>query len=125
MSPEAFQGTAAHRLSSLIQRPPQTYLSGADFVAHIHRRELTMFPKLVTRRTFVTGMLCVGTGTVCRIIAGDNVVKPANAKPDRADSQSLGGTERYLTFVATDKPIYRGSETLYVRAFILHHATRQ
>ena len=85
-----------------------------------------MFQKPVTRRTFVTGMLCVGTGTVCRIIAGENIDKSGeNAKPSLADSQSLGGTERYLTFVATDKPMYRGGETLYVRAVILHHATHK
>jgi len=85
-----------------------------------------MLQKPVTRRTFVTGILCVGTGTVCRIIAGDDVGKAGgSAKADPADSQALGGTERYLTFVATDKPIYRGGETLYVRAVILHHATHK
>lgn len=85
-----------------------------------------MFQKPVTRRTFVTGMLCVGTGTVCRIIAGKDVDKSgAGTKLSLADSQSLGGAERYLTFVATDKPIYRSGETLYVRAVILHHATHK
>src|SRR5262245_47874699 len=31
----------------------------------------------------------------------------------------LGGAERYLTHVATDKPIYRGGEKLYVRGIVL------
>src|SRR3989441_12957031 len=31
----------------------------------------------------------------------------------------LGGAERYLTHVATDKPIYRTGEKLYVRGVIL------
>lgn len=85
-----------------------------------------MFQNPVTRRTFVTGMLCVGTGTVCRIVAGEDGRKPgSDAKPGFPDSQALGGNERYLTFVATDKPIYRGGETLYVRAVILHHATHK
>ncbi len=85
-----------------------------------------MFQKPVTRRTFVTGMLCVGTGTACRLLVGDDTDKSGvNAKLKIADSQSLGGTDRYLTFVATDKPIYRGGETLYVRAVVLHHATHK
>ncbi len=85
-----------------------------------------MLPNSLTRRNFVTGMLCVGTGTVCRIIAGENAEKSAGgAKLPLGDSQALGGTERYLAFVATDKPIYRGGETLFVRAVILHHATHQ
>jgi hypothetical protein len=29
-----------------------------------------MFQKPVTRRTFVTGILCVGTGAACRLLAG-------------------------------------------------------
>jgi hypothetical protein len=71
-------------------------------------------------------MLCVGTGTVCGIISGDDAGKPGgSAKPGLPDSQALGGTERYLTFVATDKPMYREGETLYVRGVILHHATRK
>lgn len=85
-----------------------------------------MFQKPVTRRTFVTGMLFIGTGTACRIIAGDEVSKPGTAaKPNLPDSQALGGTERYLTFVSTDKPMYRSGETLYVRGVILHHATHK
>src|SRR5262245_31185665 len=85
-----------------------------------------MFQKPVTRRTFVTGMLCVGTGTVCGIVSGDDSRQPGgSAKPALPHSQALGGTERYLTYVSTDKPIYREGETLYVRGVILHHATRK
>ena len=35
-------------------------------------------------------------------------------------AQRLGGADRYLTFVSTDKPIYRPGEKLYVRAAALH-----
>ena len=85
-----------------------------------------MLHEPATRRTFVTGMLCVGAGAVCRIVAGDDVQKNGSGvKLSFVDSQSLGGTERYLSFVTTDKPIYRAGETLYVRAVILHHATRK
>jgi hypothetical protein len=85
-----------------------------------------MLQKPVTRRTFVTGMLCVGTETVSRIVAGDDIQKNGTVvKLNLVDSRSLGGTERYLTFVTTDKPIYRAGETLYVRGVILHHATHK
>jgi alpha-2-macroglobulin-like protein len=85
-----------------------------------------MLQKPATRRTFVTGMLCVGVGTVYRIVAGDDVQQDGTGlKLSFADSRSLGGTERYLTFVTTDKPIYRAGETLYVRGVILHHVTHK
>ncbi len=36
--------------------------------------------------------------------------------------ERLGGKDRYLTYVSTDKPIYRVGETLYVRAVFLNAA---
>src|SRR5689334_9054334 len=55
-----------------------------------HTQEFTMFQKPVTRRTFVTGMLCVGTGTACGIISGDDSRQPGgSAKPALPDSQAL------------------------------------
>jgi len=39
---------------------------------------------------------------------------------DRATTGDLGGGERYLTHVSTDKPIYRPGEKVYVRGVILH-----
>lgn len=41
------------------------------------------------------------------------------------DSQTLGGAERYLTSVSTDKPIYRAGETVYVRAVVLKADTHE
>lgn len=43
---------------------------------------------------------------------------PSPAVPPIA--QQLGGADRYLTFVSTDKPIYRPGEKLYVRGQLLH-----
>ncbi len=43
---------------------------------------------------------------------------------ERATSASLGGTERYLAHVSTDKPIYRMGETVYARGVLLHAANR-
>ena len=37
----------------------------------------------------------------------------------RATTQDLGGPERYLTHVSTDKPIYRTGEKVYVRGVLL------
>jgi len=37
----------------------------------------------------------------------------------------LGGPDRYLTYLSTDKPIYRSGETIHMRGVILHHATRK
>ena len=78
-------------------------------------------PMSLSRRTFVAGMVFVGTGAACRLGADEE----SGGKIRLPDSKELGGKERYLTFVSTDKPIYRSGEKLYVRAVILHHATRQ
>ena len=62
------------------------------------------------------------------IAAADPAASPARqVTPSRelADSQMLGGPDRYLTFLSTDKPVYRGGETVFVRGVLLHHATRQ
>ena len=43
------------------------------------------------------------------------------------ETADLGGPDRYLTHVSTDKPIYRPGEQLYVRGVVLHagsHAPR-
>ena len=42
----------------------------------------------------------------------------------RSTSRDLGGAERYLTHVSTDKPIYRPGETLHVRGVVLHAHNR-
>ena len=44
---------------------------------------------------------------------------------DKATTQELGGAERYLTFVSTDKPIYRAGEKVYVRGVLLNAADRK
>lgn len=44
----------------------------------------------------------------------------AHAK--KAGTDTLGGKERFLTFVSTDKPVYRPGEKLYVRGVMLDAA---
>lgn len=46
--------------------------------------------------------------------------KPAAEKPKKTLTETLGGEDRYLTHLTTDKPIYRAEETVYVRGTILH-----
>lgn len=42
-----------------------------------------------------------------------------------ATTQELGGKDRYLTFISTDKPIYRTGEKVYVRGVLLNAANHQ
>ena len=37
-----------------------------------------------------------------------------------ATSNDLGGADRYLTFISTDKPIYHGTEKVYIRGVLLN-----
>ncbi|HEY3321456.1 MAG TPA: MG2 domain-containing protein [Planctomycetota bacterium] len=39
---------------------------------------------------------------------------------DKATQENLGGADRYLTAVSTDKPIYKPGEKVYVRGVLLH-----
>lgn len=41
------------------------------------------------------------------------------------EPELLGGANRYLTYVSTDKPIYRPGETVYFRGVMLHGLTRK
>ncbi|MFN0054841.1 MAG: MG2 domain-containing protein, partial [Planctomycetales bacterium] len=85
-----------------------------------------MFTTPLTRRTFVTGMLCVGAGAASRLMSDDRADESkSKGSPGLPGSDALGGAERYLTFVSTDKPLYRAGETLFVRGVVLHHATRK
>src|SRR5688572_29375180 len=43
----------------------------------------------------------------------------------KISSELLGGDDRYLTHVSTDKPIYRPGEKLYVRGVVLHQQTNK
>jgi hypothetical protein len=53
--------------------------------------------------------------------------KPAKAvaQPAKSMTEVLGGDERYLTHVSTDKPMYRPGEKVYLRGVVLHQATHK
>jgi len=44
---------------------------------------------------------------------------------EKATTKSLGGPDRYLTALSTDKPIYKPGEKIYVRGVVLNAQTRQ
>ena len=51
--------------------------------------------------------------------------KEGKSSPAASPSETLGGGDRYLTYVSTDKPIYRPGETLLMRGVPLHSLTRK
>jgi len=69
---------------------------------------------------------CLGGG-IWQSPAEDQAVKRSKASAGLgiADTQTLGGPDRFLTFLSTDKPVYRTGETVFVRGVLLQHATRQ
>src|SRR5689334_5739063 len=48
--------------------------------------------------------------------------QPAKTSPE---TEKLGGADRFLTYVSTDKPLYKPGETMYVRAAVLHYLTNK
>jgi hypothetical protein len=61
------------------------------------------------------------------IDADDLAVSLDNKSPGSpvADAKFLGGDDRYLTHLSTDKPIYRVGETVCLRGVVLHHITHR
>lgn len=53
------------------------------------------------------------------------VAKGQAAVPGAPGFETLGGNDRYLTYLSTDKPIYRPGEPVYVRGVPLHYLTRK
>ncbi len=51
--------------------------------------------------------------------------KVAAKRPAVDAAKMLGGAERFLTHVSTDKPIYKPGETAYVRGVMLHQLTNK
>ena len=63
-------------------------------------------------------------GPATGLLAQDEPEQPQAEQP-KSLTEILGGEDRYLTHLATDKPIYRGGETVYVRGTILHAFTNK
>ena len=67
---------------------------------------------MISRRT----VLCTGS----MALVSSLVARGQDAKAPQAGKIDLGGPDRFLTHVGTDKPIYRPGEKLYVRGVALH-----
>lgn len=53
------------------------------------------------------------------------VGSPGSLRGSKEESKKLGGEDRYLTCLSTDKPIYRIGEKVYVRGVILNAASHK
>ncbi len=51
--------------------------------------------------------------------AETGTVEQITMRKSQANTEILGGKDRYLTFISTDKPIYRAGENVYVRGVLL------
>ncbi|MCY3018977.1 MAG: MG2 domain-containing protein [Planctomycetota bacterium] len=59
------------------------------------------------------------------LVAGAVLWHGRLAHADKATTQGLGGPDRYLTAVSTDKPMYKPGEKVYVRGVILNAVSRK
>ena len=78
---------------------------------------------MIQRRT-VNGLMVValalgGVWTFRSVRSADKPKPPQEPKKAVAKADVLGGAERFLTHVSTDKPIYRAGENVYVRGVVL------
>ena len=81
----------------------------------------------MTRRTRFRGLgaaAAVGVGLVL-LTLGISEERDPPAEEKGSLTERLGGAERYLTHVSTDKPIYRPGETVYVRGVMLRADNRE
>lgn len=79
----------------------------------------------MSKPRFLLAFLCVLSclAAVWQVTWAD--ADPAKKTPDGATTKILGGADRYLTHLSTDKPLYKPGETMYVRGMVLHYATRK
>lgn len=100
----------------------------------------------MTRRWISFGLaLSLGCGSWCptQVFATSNKKSSVPSKDDKTQANTLrhpvsdsagaekmltnklGGVDRYLTYVSTDKPIYRGGEIVYIRGVVLNAANHR
>ena len=78
-----------------------------------------------TRLRLVTLSALLAPFAICWQLGRAEDVSPQPGEPAAASTDLVGGPERYLTHVSTDKPIYRPGESMYVRGVVLHHLTNK
>jgi hypothetical protein len=69
---------------------------------------------------------CVAALAACLQLGLAQEPTPLVAKKEHsASTELLGGADRYLTHISTDKPIYRPGEQMFVRGVVLHHLSNK
>ena len=77
-------------------------------------------------RLFITLLFPISLLAIRFVVAQDEKAKPETDDNGAfANPAELGGEDRYLIHLSTDKPIYRGNEVAYFRGIRLHHATQK
>jgi hypothetical protein len=99
-------------------------LSRARGPRHIVKGALRTGGFIMDRRSSPLLALALLAVLVWTTTSAENPTKPQSPRTP-ASVESLGGGDRYLTYVSTDKPIYRPGESLFVRAVPLHYITRK
>ena len=73
-------------------------------------------------------LMAVSAALVCGILLRSGIVAeeaPSKPKKKPTVTQILGGENRYLTHVSTDKPMYKPGETAYIRSVVLRAGSHQ
>jgi uncharacterized protein YfaS (alpha-2-macroglobulin family) len=71
------------------------------------------------KQTYLSLSLALVVGAVIGLLPLQAADPKPTAKPGPAQSEDLGGNQRYAGYVSTDKPIYRANERLYGRCVML------
>ncbi|MDR3613322.1 MAG: MG2 domain-containing protein [Candidatus Obscuribacterales bacterium] len=67
----------------------------------------------------------------CGLISSTQIMATTQISQSKAQvskrtlTEKLGGAERYLTFVSTDKPIYKAGENVFIRGVVLNGANHK
>ena len=64
------------------------------------------------------------TGALAATLAAAAVVWAQTAEQKGVTTETLGGPDRFLTSICTDKPIYRIGENIYIRGVILDASSK-
>src|SRR3954447_22340274 len=108
-----------HPASRMPAISPQTRGCMASGVSPIDGQRLDLFPHsavLGAMRAIPTSRL-LGASL---LLTGLGLAIQAHVRADKPTPMALGGPNRYLTAVSTDKPIYRPGETVFVRGVLLN-----
>ena len=81
-----------------------------------------MFARVAVRLGFPLFLVLMSVALLRSALVAE---KKAAKQPKPTLTAMLGGAERYLTHVSSDKPLYRPGETVYIRGVLLHAVSRK